>query len=317
MTLDYETKRSYRVTVAVTDGHDELGDDDNSAIDARRNITINLTNVNEAPTVTGAATVTVDENTSGAIDTYTGTDPDRGTTLTWSVSGTTFYVTDRGRLHFRTPPSFESAPSRTVTVTATDDDATNPLSASIDVTVTITDLEEEGVVDITPPRGWTDTDFEAGLTDPDGSVTNQTWQWSRSTNRSNWTDIAAATTDTYTAADDDVDHYLRATVTYTDRRDGGKTAQSELTVRVAAAADKPAANTAPEFADTVTTRTIGQGTRPGRSIGAPVRATDPDSGEVLRYWLEPGTPRSSTSTGRQGRSRPHPCSTPPSRPPTQ
>ena len=33
MTLDYEGKRTYRVTVEVTDGRDQNGDDDMAAID--------------------------------------------------------------------------------------------------------------------------------------------------------------------------------------------------------------------------------------------------------------------------------------------
>ena len=48
---------------------------------------------------------------------------------------------------------------------------------------------------------------------------------------------------------------------------------------------RPATNTAPEFVDTTDTRSIGQGTAAGRSIGAPVRATDPDSDDVLTYSL--------------------------------
>ena len=65
VTLDYEGKRSYRVTVEVTDGANDLGDNDpagNPVIDARKNVTITLTDVNEAPVVSGEASVSVDEN---------------------------------------------------------------------------------------------------------------------------------------------------------------------------------------------------------------------------------------------------------------
>ena len=102
--LDYEGKRSYRVTVEVTDGHDELGDDEiPDVIDAGQNVTINVTDVNEAPVVTGEAAVTVEENTNRAVATYRGTDPERDT-LTWTVSGNDFWISDRGQLYFRTPP---------------------------------------------------------------------------------------------------------------------------------------------------------------------------------------------------------------------
>ena len=147
VTLDYEGKRSYRVTVEVSDGHDELGDDEiPDVIDARRNVTINVTDVNEEPVVTGEAAPSVEENINRAIATYTGTDPERDT-LTWSVSGADgeiFWVSGRGQLYFATPPSFEDIQTTySVTVTATDDDAT-PLSGSFNVTVTVTDVEEEG-----------------------------------------------------------------------------------------------------------------------------------------------------------------------------
>ena len=83
--LDFETKRTLRVTVEVTDGANALGDPDSDAIDDRQNVTITLTDVNEAPEVTGDASVSVAENLNRAVATYTGTDPERDT-LTWSVN---------------------------------------------------------------------------------------------------------------------------------------------------------------------------------------------------------------------------------------
>ena len=151
--LDYEGKRSYRVTVEVTDGHDELGDDEDPDVtDARRSVTINVTDVNEAPVVTGEAAPSVQENRDRAVATYTGKDLERDT-LTWSVSGNDFWISDKGQLYFATPPSFESQTSYSVTVTATDDDATSPLSGSFNVTVAVTDVEERGVVALTPVSG--------------------------------------------------------------------------------------------------------------------------------------------------------------------
>ena len=285
--LDYETKRTYRVTVEVTDGHDELGDDEPvDVIDARRNVTINVTDVNEAPEVTGQAAASVEENINRAIETYTATDPERDV-LTWSVDDTAnFWVSARGELWYASPPSFEDgATARQVTVTATDPDG---LTDSQQVTVTVTDVEEEGVASITPHRGWVDTDFRAGLTDGDGGVSNQTWQWSRSTNRSTWTDIGGATSASYTAVAGDVGHYLRVRTEYTDRRGSGKTAEALLSVRIAGSADRPAANQAPAFDEATTTRAIGQGPRAGRPIGAAVRATDPDRDDILFYSLLAG-----------------------------
>ena len=282
--LDYEGKRSYRVTVSVTDGRDHLGDDDMGAIDARRNVTINVNDVNEAPVVTGDAAPSVQENSDRAVATFTAKDPERDT-LTWTVSGNDFWVSDRGQLYFRTPPSFEGQTTYSATVAATDDDATAPLSGSLDVTVTVTDIEERGVVTLSPPRGWDGTGFTAELADGDGVTGSIIWRWERSSNRSSWTAIPGATSSSYTATVDDVNQYLRVTASYDDGRGAGKDAEARLSGRIGAVDDRPVTNTAPEFAEATPTRSIREGTAAGRSIGARVPATDPDAGEVLTYSL--------------------------------
>ena len=290
--LDYEGKRSYRVTVEVTDGKDQNGDDDMDAIDDRQNVTITVTNVNEAPVVTGDETPSFQEDSTTAIATYTATDPERDT-LTWSVSVDDFWISSRGQLYFRTPPSFEVQTSYQVTVTATDDDEDANLSGSLSVTVTVTDAEEEGVVTIEPTRGWDGTIFQVVLDDDDGNIIGETWQWARSTNRSRWDDIPNATSDSYTAVADDVDKYLRATVSYEDARGSNKEAEARVSGRIGASADRPTTNNQPEFreddddTDTgrSTTRTVREGTAAGRNVGSPVRAADEDRGDVLTYSL--------------------------------
>ena len=281
--LDFETKRSYNFTVEVSDGADALDDPDNNAIDARRNVTVNVTNVNEAPVVTGDEMPSLPENSNQAIATYTGTDPERDT-LTWSVSSDDFWISATGRLHFAEPPSYEGGATRSVTITAADPDG---LQDSLDITVTLTDVEEEGVVTITPPRGWVDvsTQFSAALTDDDGSISNMSWQWARSPNgRSGWQDIAGAMSNTYTAGADDSNQYLQATVSYEDRRGANKTASGALLTPIGDA--RPAANTAPVFSETgPVSRTAFTGTRAGRPVGGRVQATDADQGDVLTYSL--------------------------------
>ena len=279
--LDFETRRTLRVTVEVTDGRNSLGDLDNDAIDDRQNVTITLTDINEAPVVSGDASPSVAENLDRAVATYTGTDPERDT-VTWSVSGSTFWISQRGQLHFATPPSYEDGTNYSVTITAADDEG---LSDSLFVTVTVTDLEEAGVVTIEPRHGWDGTSFRAELDDDDTVVGVVDWQWQRSSNRSNWGDISGATASSYTAGAADVNQYLRAIATYGDDRGGGKEASTALAGRIGDATNRPATNTVPYFPDATAERSVGQGTAAGRNIGAPVRATDDDSGEVLTYSL--------------------------------
>ena len=279
--LDFETKRTLRVTVEVTDGANALGDPDSDAIDDRQNVTITLTDVNEAPVVTGDASPSVAENLNRAVATYTGTDPERDT-LTWSVSDSTFWISQRGQLHFAAPPSYEDGENYSVTITVEDEDG---LSGSLSVTVTVTDLEEAGVVTIQPRRGWDGTTFRAALVDDDNIVGSVNWQWQRSSNRSSWGDISGATLASYTADTDDVNQYLRAVASYEDDRGSGKEASTALAGRIGDSADRPATNSDPEFPDTTAERSVGQGTAASRNIGAPVRATDTNPGDILTYSL--------------------------------
>ena len=67
----------YDVIVSATDGA-------NVTTNA---VAITVTNVNEAPIITSAATASFAENGSGTVYTAAATDTDAGTTLTYSISG--------------------------------------------------------------------------------------------------------------------------------------------------------------------------------------------------------------------------------------
>ena len=289
VTLDYEGKRTHRLTVQVTDGRDQNGDDDDDAIDDTINVVISVTDVNEPPEVTGDEAPSIQENASSAVATYTAADPERDTII-WSVSDPdTFWISSRGELFFRTPPSYEDNGSYTVTVQASDGKndagaADTDIDDTIMVTVSVTDEEEPGIITITPPRGWEGTLFEATLQDDDGEIRGRVWQWSRSTDRSSWIEIGDTNSDRYTALDVDVGHYLRVTAIYEDRRGSNKSAEVRLAGRIPAEAN-PETNLPPEFAEEALALEIGQGTAPGRPIGQPVRATDPDAGDILTYSL--------------------------------
>ena len=278
--LDFETKRSYRVVVSVSDGADPNDDPDN-AVDDTITVTITVTDVNEAPVLTGDTSPVVAENTRSAVATFRGADPERDT-LDWTVSNDAFWISGQGQLWFVSPPSFEDGTSHRVTVEATDPEG---LSDTLDVTVTVTDVEEQGTVRVTPLRGWVGTRFTATLTDDDGSTSGIIWQWSRSRSRSGGDDIPNATSASYTATDDDIGHFLRVTASYSDRRGSNKEASAALTARIAGAVERPSSNTAPEFADTSVTRSVGGGTAPGRAVGPPVRAEDAENDDVLSYAL--------------------------------
>jgi len=100
---DFETKRSYSVLVRSTD---------QGGLSIEKQFTIQVTNVNEAPAITPAAVPGVEENQT-AVQTVTGSDPDAGTTLTYSISGgadaARFSINSTtGVLTFLAAPDFET-----------------------------------------------------------------------------------------------------------------------------------------------------------------------------------------------------------------
>ena len=167
-------KNSYSVTVRVHDGKDTFGNTD-TTIDATIAVTIDLTNVNEAPVITTDsgtfAAFTVDENTgtSVVIKTYTATDVDASTTLTWSLEGTDagdFAITKNaqghGELTFASVPNFEIAADADdmndydIRVKVTDNGipanrgATNQLDDTVSVTIEVEDVNEAPTITAGP-----------------------------------------------------------------------------------------------------------------------------------------------------------------------
>ena len=107
--LDYEsaTDHTIEVTATSTDGSTSTA-----------NFTIDVLDVNEAPTITSdgggdIGAVTIDENTS-AVTTVAGNDPDAGDTLTFSITGGAdagLFTIDAnsGQLSFASAPDYENA----------------------------------------------------------------------------------------------------------------------------------------------------------------------------------------------------------------
>ncbi len=145
------------------------------------------------------------------------------------------------------------------------------------VVITILDVEEEGVVTLSTDEPAVGVAMQASLEDGDGNVSGTTWRWARSENgRTDWTNIATATSSSYTTSQADVDFYLRASVTYTDNRGGGKSADAVTANRVFGE------NQRPNFPSTENgQRTVPEHTRAGVNIGARVAADDPENDNLI------------------------------------
>ena len=142
--LDFETKKSYRVTVKAVDP---------SGDPASINITINVTDVDESPVLSkkglvavGSGHIGYEENGRGVVAEYTATVPS-GASVSWSLGGPDggdFSIGRNGQLTFRRSPNFEAPADANrdntyeITVTA----RAGRDSDQLDVTVNVTNLDE-------------------------------------------------------------------------------------------------------------------------------------------------------------------------------
>ena len=135
--LDYETKASYSVTVTASDS---------GGLSDSIDVTVTVTNVDEAPVITGDAAPNYAENGTGPVAAYLATDPESAT-ITWTLEGDDagdFDISSSGVLTFKSSPDHETpADADTdnvymVTVVASD----GTYSDTHDVTVTVTNVDE-------------------------------------------------------------------------------------------------------------------------------------------------------------------------------
>ena len=247
-TLDHETTPSYSLSVTVHYGKDADGNADTS-VDDTISVTVTVTNVDEAPAVTGTTALDYAENGTVSVATYTASDPEGETGITWSLSGTDsgdFSISTNGVLIFGDSPNFESAADDNtdnaylVTVEASDGTLTGDLA----VTVRVTNVDEAGTIAFSSDQPQVGTELTATLSDPDGSETSVTWAWAKSTDwdgsTGTWTDIDSAVSASYTPVGADVGNYLRATASYTDPQGSGKSAEAVSGNPVQAAQAGPA-----------------------------------------------------------------------------
>ena len=87
--------------------------------------------------------------------------------------------------------------------------------------------DSDGVVTLSPTSPGLGVEITATLTDADGSVTGESWQWSSADSASGtFTDISGGTAEAYTTVAADIGKYLKATVSYTDGHGSGKSADA-------------------------------------------------------------------------------------------
>ena len=253
--LDYETKRTYTVEVTATD---------TTMLTDMVTVTIMVVDMNEAPdqpeelfgglAITGPTSMDYEEGMTAAIGTYVAVGPVAGM-ATWSLSGDDmgdFYISNMGELTFASVPDFEMPMDMDNMYEVTVMAMAGGESAEREVTITVTNMNEDGTVTLwvgtnaltAPPQ--VGQELTGLVVDPDGNpgdtlpiaanttINGVTWQWAKSMDMNSWMDIATGAM--YTVMDTDDGYYLRATAMYDDGEGMDKMAY-EMTMMVGAGPD--------------------------------------------------------------------------------
>ena len=223
---DADADNVYEVTVTVSDGTHMVTAD----------IEVKVDNVVELATVIlGPTTVDHAENRALRVAAYTAAaSPEDQKEVVWSLEGDDaeeFTIAD-GILRFdltnglpdhETPADMDTDNVYQVTVQAAASDSATPIPLA--VTVTVTDQNEAGSLSLDSFQPRLGRALTATLADPDDITPNTTtWQWVRATGLNTWTDIASATSSSYTPTAADTGYYLRVTASYTDSFGAGQMA---------------------------------------------------------------------------------------------
>ena len=224
-------------------------------------------------------TVAENINPSTVVATFAATDPEGGE-VRYTLGGTdagSFNLADERLGELRANQAFDFETRRTYEVVV---DAHDPygLTDSLTLTVSVTNLDETGGVTFDRRRPIRNQPLTATLEDPDGVQGAESWTWHRSTSRGGgWGEpIAGAGSNVFTPVAADREHYLRATVEYSDAH-GAKTVQ--------AITGLAASNMAPVLPDSVVPVSIPENTRAGSNVGGPVAASDAER-DPLSYSLQ-------------------------------
>ena len=310
-----------RAELSVVEGTIDITDEDAVLV---------YTRLPDAPTGTSP-------NPTNQENEYLYEDPDHLDSIAgWTLEGDDAGAFDQSGdfepryIQFTVAPDFENPTDMNrdnvyeVTLVATD---TNPLGTGagigkVKVWVTVTNVEEAGMVVFT--EGETafrnerlvaevqDPDDHGGtLGEPHEGVHIVNWQWSKAETDvadTDFEDIVGATTNTYTPKDSDRGFFLRATARYTDPlsdpddpteapdervavsdpREETDSLRVEMVTTDNAVRVAPGPESAPTFPDTTgaVTRKVAENTGPGGNVGAPVAAMAANVDEELEYTLE-------------------------------
>ena len=294
--LDFETKALYSVIVSVSDSKDADGTAD-TATDDTIDVTISVTNADEAGALSVPGTPRVDSALSASLS-----DPDGAvTSVTWtwesSSDGNTWTTIAGATTASYTPVAADLGRQLRVTAAYTD-----PQGAGKSAVATLAAVEAALVVNHQPAFS-TDTATR--------SVAENTAAAQNIGDPVEATDDDNSDSLTYTLGGDDaasfaivedsgqlqtrsaLDFETKALysviVSVSDKKDAGGNADTVVDDTIDVTISVTNVNEQPAFSTDTATRSVAENTASAQNIGAPVAATDDDDGDSLTYTISGGT----------------------------
>ncbi len=286
--LDFETQPMHTVVLTATDPSG-----------ASDSITVMITVIDgpDDAVITGVKTFDFPEDRESLeVGTFNADDEDADAgDPEWDLSGPDekdFDISSDGVLTFKKAPNFEKPTDRDEDKTASGLQGFNDnvykvtveaLDGDLDVVVTVKNVDEAGSVSFDKPQPQVTRELTASFKDDDG-MDNPRWAWSKSMDKdaadADWVAISGKSAKRTPKAED-IDYYLRATVTYEDSY-GAKTV-SGVTDNVVE--KETLANAAPKFG-TVDPLELDENV--SGTLGDPILASDAD-GDELQLALDGAT----------------------------
>ena len=278
--LDFETKDSYSVSVNATQATGDA-----TGGQASIDVTIAVANVSASRSVaenSAAGTAVGDPVTLTSLD----------LDVTYSLGGDdaeSFAVdSETGQITVGegTTLDFEARDSYSVSVNATD--ATGG-EVGIAVAIAVENVNEPGTLTLSSDAAAFGEALSATLEDPDGGISDVSWEWQWSELGSTWVLIPGGLTASYTPTETDGGLLLRVVVEYSD-------AAGSATIESGAVGPAACAATAAAGSDADTGTTAGTDANTGTTTGDANTGTDGNSGT----YGNSGTTGANGNTGTTG-----------------
>ena len=288
--LDYESgKTTYRLVVTATGGPGET---------ASANVVVSVDNVNEPPMIDRLNiffdSFEVEENSAANKnigDPITAVDPE-GAAVSYTLTGANADLFDvdssSGQIKTRASLDYESASEYTVTFTASD---TASNTADIEVPITVKDDPTEAPGRpakpiVTPNPGNGHKALKVTWVAPDNTgpeIASYVVRYTVDSSNDEWANVTIGGSDSeavLTGLEPSTEYEVQVRAV----NDEGQGLWSESGTAETQA--RPPPNSLPAFGqDVVTALSVAENTAAETALGAPITASDPDSGDELSYSL--------------------------------